>query len=285
MEEEHTVGHYETTGDYISHHLQNLQVCRVDGAWVWNDCARNFWTLNVDSMFFAVALGAVLSFVLYRVANGFATGKPSKLQTAVELLVGMIDGSVRDGFHGHNKLIAPLALTIFAWVFLMNLMDLIPVDWLPWVGAHAHVPYLKVVPTTDVNVTFAMSLSVFVLTIYYSLKVKSPLGFLKELTLHPLAPPTRGIGLLAAPGIIAFNFVLEGSSFLARPVSLSLRLWGNMYAGELIFILIALLGWYQLPLHFGWAVFHILVITLQAYIFMMLTIVYLNQAHDKGEAH
>jgi F-type H+-transporting ATPase subunit a len=285
MEEEHTVGHYETTGDYISHHLQNLQVCRVDGAWVWNECAGNFWTLNVDSMFFAVLLGALLSLVLYRVAKGFATGKPGKLQTAVELLVGMVDSSVRDGFHGHNKLIAPLALTIFAWVFLMNLMDLIPVDWLPWVGAHAHVPYLKVVPTTDVNVTFAMSLSVFVLTIYYSIKVKSPMGFLKELTLHPLAPPTRGIGLLAAPGVVAFNFVLEGSSFLARPVSLSLRLWGNMYAGELIFILIALLGWYQLPLHFGWAVFHILVITLQAYIFMMLTIVYLNQAHDKGAAH
>jgi F-type H+-transporting ATPase subunit a len=285
MEEEHTVGHYETTGDYISHHLQNLQVCRVDGAWVWNDCAGNFWALNVDSMFFAVVLGAVLSFLLHRVAKGFAQGKPGKLQTAVELLVGIVDGSVKDGFHGHNKLIAPLALTIFAWVFLMNLMDLIPVDWLPWAGGHAHVPYLKVVPTTDVNVTFAMSISVFLLTIFYSLKVKSPLGFLKELTLHPLAPPTRGIGLLAAPGVIAFNFVLEGSSFLARPVSLSLRLWGNMYAGELIFILIALLGWYQLPLHFGWAVFHILVITLQAYIFMMLTIVYLNQAHDKGEAH
>ena len=111
------------------------------------------------------------------------------------------------------------------------------------------------------------------------------IGFIKELTLHPLAPPTKGLAILAAPGVIAFNFVLEGASFLARPVSLSLRLWGNMYAGELIFILIALLGWYQLPLHFGWAVFHILVITLQAYIFMMLTIVYLNQAHDKGEAH
>jgi F-type H+-transporting ATPase subunit a len=262
-----------------------LQVCRVDGEWVWNDCARNFWTLNIDSMFFALVLGLVLSVVSYRVAKNFAKGKPGKVQTAVELLVGMVDGSVKDGFKGHNKLIAPLALTIFAWVFLMNLMDLIPVDWLPWAGGHAHVPYLKVVPTTDVNVTFAMSISVFLLTIFYSLKVKSPLGFLKELTLHPLAPPTKGIGLLAAPGVIAFNFVLEGSSFLARPVSLSLRLWGNMYAGELIFILIALLGWYQLPLHFGWAVFHILVITLQAYIFMMLTIVYLNQAHDKGEAH
>jgi F-type H+-transporting ATPase subunit a len=285
MEEEHTVGHYETTGDYISHHLQNLQVCRVDGAWVWNECAGNFWTLNVDSMFFALALGLVFSLVCYRVAKGFTRGKPGKTQTAVELLVGMVDTSVRDGFQGHNKMIAPLALTIFAWVFLMNLMDLIPVDWLPWVAGAAHVPYLKVVPTTDVNITFAMSLTVFVLTIFYSLKVKSPLGFLKELTLHPLAPPTKGIGLLAAPGLIVFNFVLEGASFLARPVSLSLRLWGNMYAGELIFILIALLGWYQLPLHFGWAVFHILVITLQAYIFMMLTIVYLNQAHDKGEAH
>jgi F-type H+-transporting ATPase subunit a len=285
MEEEHTVGHYETTGDYISHHLQNLQVCRVDGTWVWNDCAGNFWTLNVDSMFFAVVLGLILSIVSYRVAKNFAKGKPGKVQTAVELLVGMVDSSVKDGFHGHNKLIAPLALTIFAWVFLMNLMDLIPVDWLPWAGGHAHVPYLKVVPTTDVNVTFAMSISVFLMTIYYSIKVKSPVGFIKELTLHPLAPPTKGIGLLAAPGVIAFNFVLEGASFLARPVSLSLRLWGNMYAGELIFILIALLGWYQLPLHFGWAVFHILVITLQAYIFMMLTIVYLNQAHDKGEAH
>jgi F-type H+-transporting ATPase subunit a len=285
MEEEHTVGHYETAGDYISHHLQNLTVCRVDGEWVWNACSGNFWALNVDSMFFALVLGLVFCTVFYRVAKNFTKGKPGKLQTAIELLVGMVDGSVKDAFQGHNKLIAPLALTIFAWVFLMNLMDLIPVDWLPWVAGVSHVPYLKVVPTTDVNITFAMSLSVFALVIFYSLKVKSPLGFLKELTLHPIAPPTKGIGLIAAPFLIAFNFLLEGASFLAKPVSLSLRLWGNMYAGELIFILIALLGWYQLPLHFGWAVFHILVITLQAYIFMMLTIVYLSQAHDTGEAH
>src|SRR5262245_2679556 len=206
MEEEHTVGHYETTGDYISHHLRNLQVCPHDGHWVSNECAGNFWTLNVDSMFFALVLGLVLSVLSYRVAKNFAKGKPGKLQTAIELLVGMVDGSVRDGFSGHNKLIAPLALTIFAWVFLMNLMDLIPVDWLPFAGGLAGVPYLKVVPTTDVNITFAMSLSVFALTIFYSLKVKSPLGFLKELTLHPLAPPTKGIGLLAAPFVIAFNF-------------------------------------------------------------------------------
>ena len=137
-------------------------------------------------------------------------------------------------------------------------------------------------PTTDVNVTFAMSISVFILTIYYSIKIKGFGGFTKELTFHPIAPATKGIGLIAAPVVIAFNFVLEGVALLAKPVSLSLRLFGNMYAGELIFILIGLLGLYQLPLHFGWAVFHILIVTLQAFIFMMLTIVYLSQAHDTG---
>jgi len=182
-------------------------------------------------------------------------------------------------------MIAPLSLTIFMWVFLMNLMDLIPVDWLPFAASAVGVPYLKVVPTTDVNITFAMSLSVFFLMIFYSIKCKGLVGFGKEFTMHPIAPPTKGIGLLAAPLIIAFNFVLEIVAFLAKPLSLSLRLFGNMYAGELIFILIALIGYWQLPLHFGWAVFHILVITLQAFIFMMLTIVYLSQAHDTGEAH
>jgi F-type H+-transporting ATPase subunit a len=192
---------------------------------------------------------------------------------------------VRDAFHGHNKVIAPLALTIFVWVFFMNLMDLIPVDWLPLAASWAQVPYLKVVPTTDVNVTFAMSLSVFVLTVYYSIKIKGGIGFVKELTFHPLAPPTKGIAIVAAPFVIAFNFILEGVALLAKPISLSLRLYGNMYAGELIFILIALLGLYQIPFHFGWAVFHVLIVTLQAFIFMMLTIVYLSQAHDTGDAH
>jgi F-type H+-transporting ATPase subunit a len=236
-------------------------------------------------MFFSLVLGLVFILLFRRVAKNATTGRPGKLQAAIELVIGFIDTSVRDAFHGHNKLIAPLALTIFMWVLFMNTMDLIPVDWLPWVGSAAHVPYLKVVPTTDVNITFAMSISVFLLTIFYSLKVKGGIGFLKEFTLHPIAPPTKGVGLIAAPVIIAFNFILEIVAFLAKPISLSLRLFGNMYAGELIFILIALLGWYQLPLHFGWAVFHILVIVLQAFIFMMLTIVYLSQAHDKGEAH
>ncbi|HEY7672357.1 MAG TPA: F0F1 ATP synthase subunit A, partial [Gammaproteobacteria bacterium] len=275
MEEE---GHAaETSGQYIEHHLTNLQVCRRDGGWVWNHCESGLvdWTtINVDSMAFALLLGLVFIGLFRSVAKRATPGVPGKLQTAVEMLVGIVEGSVRDAFQHKNKLIAPLALTIFAWVFLMNLMDLIPVDWLPFVASVAGIPYLKVVPTTDVNITFAMSISVFVLVLYYSVKVKGAGGFLKELTFHPIAPPTSGIGVIAAPLVIAFNLVLEGVSLLAKPVSLSLRLFGNMYAGELIFILIALIGYYQLPLHFLWAAFHVLVVVLQAFIFMMLTIVY-----------
>jgi F-type H+-transporting ATPase subunit a len=182
-------------------------------------------------------------------------------------------------------MVAPLALTLVSWVFLMNLMDLIPVDFLPFSAGHLGVPFFKVVPTTDVNITFGMSISVFLLTIFYSIKMKGPIGFGKEFTFHPIAPPTKGVGIIAAPIIIAFNLILELVSFISKPLSLSLRLFGNMYAGELIFILIGLLGVWQLPLHLPWAIFHILVIVLQAYIFMMLTIVYLSQAHDTGEAH
>lgn len=283
MEEEAHGAAAETASDYINHHLTNLQVCRVEGEWVWNHCEAGMLSLNVinvDSMLIALILGAGFLYLFRRVAKNATSGRPGKLQTAIELIVGFIDSTVRDAFQGNNKLIAPLSLTIFVWVFLMNLMDLIPVDWLPEAAAAAGVEYLKVVPTTDPNVTFAMSLSVFVLVIYYSIKIKGIGGFTKELTMHPFTPPTRGIGLLAAPLFIAFNFILEGVSLLSKPLSLSLRLFGNMYAGELIFILIALLGLYQLPLHFGWAVFHILVITLQAFIFMILTIVYLSQAHD-----
>jgi F-type H+-transporting ATPase subunit a len=272
----------ETAGDYIGHHLTNLSVCRDHGEWVWNHCDGIFWALNVDSMFFSVLLGAVFIALFGLVARRATTGRPGKLQTAIELVVGMVDSSVKDAFHGDNKIIAPLSLTIFVWVFLMNFMDLIPVDWLPEAAKMMGIEYLKVVPTTDVNVTFAMSISVFILTIFYSIKVKGAIGFSKEFTMHPIAPPTKGIAIIGAPIVIAFNFVLETVAFIARPVSLSLRLFGNMYAGELIFILIALIGFLQLPLHFGWAVFHILVVTLQAFIFMMLTIVYLSQAHDTG---
>jgi F-type H+-transporting ATPase subunit a len=160
-------------------------------------------------------------------------------------------------------------------------MDLIPVDWLPLGAKAIGVPYLKVVPTTDVNITFGMSIAVFFLVIFYTVKSKGLGGFIAELTLHPIAPPTKGAGLIAAPFIVAFNFILEFVALLAKPLSLSLRLFGNMFAGELIFILIALLGIWQLPLHFAWAVFHILIITLQAFIFMMLTIVYLTLASEE----
>ena len=268
----------QTSAGYIEHHLQNLQVCRVDGEWVWNECVGNPMAINVDSMFFSLFLGIVFIWLFGRAAKKATSGKPGKLQAAVEIMVDFVDSSVRDSFHGKSKLIAPLGLTIFVWVFLMNLMDLIPVDWLPQIGQAVGVPYLKVVPTADVNITFGMSIAVFLLIIWYTVANKGFSGFIGELTLHPIAPPTRGLGLLAAPFIIAFNFVLESVALLAKPLSLSLRLFGNMFAGELIFVLIALLGLWQLPLHFGWAVFHILIIILQAYIFMMLTIVYLSLA-------
>ncbi len=292
MAEQTTDGHGETAGEYIQHHLTNLQVCRIDQHWVWNSaeqpavCKGNFWTVNVDTMSWSIVLGLVFCVLFRMVAKSFTTGRPGKLQAAIETVVAFVDDSVRGTFTAHpSKMVAPLALTIVSWVFLMNLMDLIPVDFLPYAAGHAGVPFFKIVPTTDVNITFGMSITVFLLTILYSLKIKGGLGFLKEFTFHPIAPPTKGVAIIAAPLIIAFNLVLELVSFISKPLSLSLRLFGNMYAGELIFILIGLLGVYQLPLHLPWAIFHILVIALQAYIFMMLTIVYLSQAHDTGEAH
>ena len=270
-----------TSGEYIQHHLQNLQVCRADGEWVWNHCAGNPMAINVDSMFFSVLLGLIFVWLFRGVAKKVSSSKPGKVQAFVEIIIDFVDSSVRDTFHGKSRLIAPLALTIFVWVFLMNFMDLIPVDWLPMIAGGIGVPYLKVVPTTDVNITFGMSISVFFLIIFYTVRSKGIGGFIGELTLHPIAPPTKGLGLIAAPLIIAFNFILESVSLLAKPLSLSLRLFGNLFAGELIFILIALLGIWQLPLHFAWAVFHLLIVTLQAYIFMMLTIVYLSLAMEE----
>ena len=273
-------GGAQTSGEYIVHHLQNLQVCKVDDAWVWNQCAGNFWTINVDSMFWSLLLGLVFVTIFRSAAKKASTSKPGKMQAFVEIVCDFIDSSVKDTFHGKSTLVAPLALTIFVWVFLMNLMDLVPVDWIPMASAAVGIEYMKVVPTTDVNITFGMSFAVFALIIYYTHKAKGPLGLIKDLTLHPIAPPTKGAGLLAAPFIIAFNLILETVALVAKPVSLSLRLFGNLFAGELIFILIALLGLWQLPLHFGWAVFHVLIIVLQAFIFMMLTVVYISLASE-----
>jgi len=271
----------QTSSEYIAHHLQNLQVCKSEtGAWVWNHCAGNPMAINVDSMFWSLLLGFVFVVLFYGAAKKSTAGRPGKLQAVVEIVVDFVDSSVKDTFHGKSRLIAPLALTIFVWVFFMNLMDLVPVDWIPRLAHVSGIQYMKVVPTTDVNVTFGMSIAVFVLIIVYTTMYKGPFGLIKDLTMHPIAPPTKGLGLLAAPFIIGFNFILESVALLAKPVSLSLRLFGNMFAGELIFILIALLGLWQLPLHFGWAVFHVLIVTLQAFIFMMLTIVYLSLASE-----
>ncbi len=277
-----------TSGEYIQHHLTNLQVCKVEGGeWVWNQCAGNFWTINVDTMGWSIFLGFVFIFLFGRAARKSASGKPTKFQALVEIIIEFVDGSVKDTFHGKSRLIAPLGLTIFVWVFLMNFMDLIPVDWIPLLAGKIGIPYMKVVPSTDVNITFGMSIAVFFLIIFYTIKNKGVKGFIAEMTLQPIAPPTKGAGLIAAPFIIAFNFLLESVALIAKPVSLSLRLFGNMFAGELIFILIALMfsgniviGALGGVLHLGWAAFHLLIITLQAFIFMMLTIVYLSLASE-----
>ena len=257
-----------TSSEYIQHHLHHLALNLKTGQ---IGEGGGFWTLNLDSLAVSIILG-VFFLAFFRYAAKRATaGVPSKLQNMVEILVNFTDEQVKDCFHGRNNLICPLALTIFVWVFLMNFMDLIPVDLLPLVGQHLGLHHLRVVPTADLNVTFALSLSVFVLIIYYSLKVKGAKGFIKELTMQPF-------NHWAA---IPINFVLEGVGLVAKPISLALRLFGNLYAGELIFILIALLPWYaQWPLGGAWAIFHILIITLQAFIFMVLTIVYISLAHE-----
>ena len=225
--------HYDSAGEYIEHHLQNLQVCLDHGEVVWNHCTGNFLALNVDSMFWAIACG-VLFLWLFRTAAKRATrGNPGRFQAFVEMIIVFINDSVKDVFTSgkKNALIAPLSLTLFIWIVLMNTMDLVPVDWIPTVASVAGVPYQKVVPTTDVNITFGLSISVFILTIYYSIKIKGPIGFLGELTFHPIAPPMKGIAIIAAPLIILFNLLLESVALLARPVSHSLRLFGNLFAG------------------------------------------------------
>ena len=200
------------------------------------------------------------------------SGVPGKLQCFVEMLVEFVNGNVKDIFHGRNPVIAPLGLTVFVWIFLMNFMDLIPVDFIPHAAQLMGVPYLRVVPSADVNITMSMALGVFFLILYYSIKVKGISGFVKELTLQPFNHPAA----------IPVNFILETVTLISKPVSLGLRLFGNMYAGELIFILIAgLLPWWsQWILSVPWAIFHILIITLQAFIFMVLTIVYLSMAQE-----
>lgn len=289
-------GEAQTAGEYIKHHLQNMTYGQhPDGTWGLAHSAAEakemgFMAIHVDTMFWSIFLGALFLFIFRRAAKNATADTPSGMQNFIEMIIEFVDSSVKGAFSGRNALVAPMALTIFIWVFLINFMDLIPVDWLPglagWVGANVfgmdpHHVYFKVVPSTDPNATFGMALSVFMLMLYYSLKMKGPGGFFAELAFHPFPK-----------WLFPVNLVLELVALLAKPLSLSLRLYGNMFAGEMIFILIALMyggGWavgiFGGFLQLGWAIFHILIITLQAYIFMTLTIVYMDLAHQVDEEH
>lgn len=278
-----------TSAEYIKHHLQNLTYGKLpDGSWGIAHSAQEakemgFWALNLDTTLIAFLLGSFFLFYFARAAQKATAGVPSGLQNFVEWIVEFIDTSVRGSFTAKNDLVAPLALTIFAWILLMNLMDLMPIDYLPLVAHAFGLPFLKVVPTTDPNATFGMSIAVFILVVFYSIKMKGLGGFVGELTLQPF-------GKFGLPA----NIFLEGVNLIAKPVSLALRLFGNMYAGEMIFILIAIMGasasvtlgstvlfGSQILLSLGWAIFHILIVTLQAFIFMTLTIVYMDMAHQE----
>jgi len=266
-----------TSGAYIKHHLQNLTYGKFpDGHWGFAHTSEEakemgFMAVHVDTLGFSFVLGALFLFLFARAAKKASIDAPSGFQNFVESIVDFIDENVRGSFSGKNPMVAPLALTTFIWIFLMNTMDLVPVDWLPSLFHAMGVEYLKVVPTTDPNATFGMSIGIFILILYYSVKEKGLGGFLGELTLHPF-----GKWMLPA------NLFLEGVNLLAKPVSLALRLFGNMYAGEMIFILIALLPfWIQWSLSLPWAIFHILIVLLQAFIFMTLVIVYMDMAHQK----
>lgn len=288
-----------TTTGYIKHHLTNLTFgLHPDGHWGFAHNAQEaremgFWAIHVDTMFWSILLGVLFLWFFRKAARRATSGTPTGILNFVEWVVEFIDDNVRGSFSGQNKLIAPLALTLFVWILLLNTMDLVPVDWIPYttqmlgaglLGLDPNHVYMKVVPTTDPNATFGMSIGVFILTLYYSLKMKGPTGFAAELTMQPFQANNILLKILFIP----INFFLEFIGLVSKPVSLSLRLFGNLFAGEMIFILIALLysggvAWFVLGgvLQWGWAVFHILIVLLQAFIFMVLTVVYLDMAHHE----
>ena len=272
------------TVEYIQHHLTNLCVGDCDPI---THKAAGFWALHLDTIFFSVLLAALIVIVAMRVGRNLETGVPGRFQNFVESIIEFVQTQVRDTFPGHNPIIAPIALTIFLWVWLMNFMDLIPVDLLPVIGSFFGIEYLKVVPTTDLNATMAMSLTVFALILYYNIKIKGGMGYLKMFLFHPFGK-----------FVVPVNIVMTAIEELAKPLSLGLRLFGNLFAGELVFLLIALIGGaatigaglllivpLQVVLDLAWLIFHLLVITLQAFIFMVLTIVYLGMAHTEADEH
>lgn len=275
----------QTVQEYIQHHLSYLTYGRFpDGHWGLAHTPEEatdmgFMSIHVDTMGWSIFLGAAFLLFFRYVGKRATTDTPGGIQNFVESIFEFVEARVNEGFNYKNAYIAPLCLTLFVWIILMNFMDIIPVDLIPQiamaVGGMFGIEHMsfKVVPTTDPNITMGMSLSVFVLILYYSVKHKGIGGFLAELAFHPFGK-----------WMLPFNLIIEIPTLFAKPISLGLRLFGNLYAGELLFLLIAaLLGAYQLPAHFVWAVFHLLVIPLQAFVFMMLTIVYLNAAHESHE--
>jgi F-type H+-transporting ATPase subunit a len=283
---QHAAEQAPNANEYIVHHLTFLKNKQPSGI-------IDMTVVHWDSVFFSVLLAVVFGASFYLAARrASVSAVPRGFISFVELVVDFIDTTVKESFTHHSRLIAPLALTIFAWVFLFNFMDLVPVDLLPAIAGAFGVHNLKVVPSTDVNVTFALSLTVFVLIIFYSIKMKGLGGFIREFTMQPFQAKNPVVKALLVPA----NLLLEIVPFIARPISLSLRLFGNLFAGEMIFLLIALLtlsglqgltglgGWIgvfgHIVLGLAWAIFHILVITLQAFIFMVLTIIYLAMAHE-----
>ncbi len=271
--------HAPTLAEYITHHLKNLGTSHQEKI-------IDFSIINVDTVFWSIFCGVVACLVMFIVAKKATSGVPGRVQSAVEMLVEMVDNQAKAQIHGDRRFIAPLALTIFIWIALMNCLDFIPVDLFSqifaWTGLDVHLPYHRLVPTSDLNAPVGIALCVIVMSIYYGLKIKGIKGFFHELFCAPFGP-------LMFPANILLNII----EYLARFISLSMRLWGNMYAGELIFLMIAILGSYA-ALSLGgslffighviagsvWAIFHILVVFLQAFIFMMLTLVYLGLAHE-----
>ena len=282
-------GEYRSSSEYIQHHLTNLTYGRFEnGEWGFahgpGDVAEmGFYALHVDTMFWSIVLGIVF-LVIFRVAAIRASsGVPGGLQNFCEMVVEFVEDNINQVFGSRpNPIIGPLSLTILIWVFLMNLMDLVPVDLIPYLAAVTGIEYMKVVSTTDPNATLGMSVGVFFLVLYYNIKMKGPINFTAGFFTHPIP------SIWAAP----FNFALEIVDLIAKPLSHGLRLFGNLYAGEMIFILIALLygggallGFLGGVLQWAWAIFHILIIALQAFVFMILTIVYLTQAHEVHDDH
>lgn len=278
-----------TPGEYISHHLISFTQKSPD----FQTKMVDFSFINLDTLFFSIVLGIIIAVIMLKAARSMKADVPTRFQAAVELLIEFVNGLCTDMVHNSNsrKFIAPLGLTVFLWILFMNAMDLLPVDLLPWAWQHAtgdHHAYLRVVPTADLNTTMAMAISVLALCFIYNIKIKGLGGWIHELFSAPFGNKVW----LFIP-----NFLMNIIEFFSKTLSHGMRLFGNMYAGEVLFMVIALLGgaWgvsggagvsdvilflLQLVAGSAWAIFHILVIVLQAYLFMVLTFVYLGQAHD-----